>query len=91
MNKNNIIEIGHGDRQLVSSFLDFTKTVFSWSNFSEWYSHGFWPAEYIPHSIIIDGKIASNVSITKMEQIARFKSMMKISMNLPNGVLQSIK
>ena len=56
-----------GDRQLVRTFLEFTKSVFSWTDFSSWYESGFWPDEYIPHSIIVDGKIVSNVSITKMD------------------------
>ncbi len=67
MNDNKIIEIKKGDRHLVSTFLDFTKIVFSWSNFSDWYSYGFWPDEYIPHVIIDKGKIVSNVAITKMD------------------------
>ena len=70
---NKIIEIGNGDRHLVPFFLEFTKTIFSWANFSDWHLHGYWPAEYIPHSIIRNGKIASNVSVTKMDLILNGK------------------
>ncbi len=32
-------------------------------DFEDWYQNGYWTDAYNPHSIVIDGKIAANVSV----------------------------
>ena len=32
-------------------------------NFEDWYQNGFWRENYIPYSIVIDGKVVANVSV----------------------------
>jgi hypothetical protein len=50
-------------------FYEFTNTVFPGIDFAEWYNRGFWEDEYLPFSIVMDDKIVSNVSITRMRLI----------------------
>jgi len=51
---------------LRKKFNDFVDIVFPGANFEKWYRKGFWLDNYIPFSIVMDGKIVSNVSITRM-------------------------
>ncbi|MEE3496093.1 MAG: GNAT family N-acetyltransferase, partial [Butyrivibrio sp.] len=37
--------------------------VFGGLNFEGWYRNGFWKDNYIPYSVVADGKIVSNVSV----------------------------
>ena len=62
-----IIENYRDDKNLRESFFVFTKKVFKSYDFKIWYDKGFWLDEFIPHSIIKDGEIISNVCISKMK------------------------
>jgi GNAT superfamily N-acetyltransferase len=64
-----IIENYRDNDILRHKFYDFTQTVFPGIDFTEWYNRGFWEDGYIPFSIIIDDKIVSNVSVTRMKLI----------------------
>lgn len=62
-----IIENYRDDENLRSKFLEFVSKVFITANFKDWYETGYWKDIYIPHSIVMDNKIVSNVSISKMK------------------------
>ena len=47
---------------LRESFNKLAERVFGF-NFENWYQNGFWKDNYIPYSVIIDGKVAANVSV----------------------------
>ncbi|MBR5066704.1 MAG: GNAT family N-acetyltransferase [Lachnospiraceae bacterium] len=44
------------------SFNELAEKVFG-LNFENWYQNGFWKDNYIPYSVIEDGKVVSNVSV----------------------------
>jgi GNAT superfamily N-acetyltransferase len=50
-----------------SLFYDFICRVYPGLDFRTWHDKGFWPDEYIPHSIVDNNLIVANVSITKMK------------------------
>jgi predicted GNAT family N-acyltransferase len=54
--------------QLRASFNHLSTLVFG-IDFEAWYQKGAWDDRYICHSIIEDGKIISNVSVSKMDLI----------------------
>ena len=51
-------------KELRDSFNELAKKVFNLS-FEEWYQNGFWKENYNPVSIVIEGKVVSNVSVNK--------------------------
>lgn len=50
------------NEQLRSSFNALAKKVFG-LDFENWYQNGFWKDNYNPYSVLIDGKVVSNVSV----------------------------
>lgn len=38
-------------------------------NFEDWYQNGFWGDNYIPYSIIFDGQVIANVSVSLTNMI----------------------
>ena len=66
MNEHRIREAYSDDNTLRTAFFDFIDQIYPGLDFKTWYEKGFWLDNYIPHSIVIDDKIASNASITKM-------------------------
>ena len=58
------IEINYRDNEsLRNSFNELAGKVFGGLNFEGWYWNGFWKDNYIPYSVVADGKIVSNVSV----------------------------
>ena len=58
------IEKNYRDNEsLRNSFNELAGKVFGGLNFEDWYRNGFWKDNYIPYSIVIDGKVVSNVSV----------------------------
>ena len=58
------IEKNYRDNEsLRNSFNELAGKVFGGLNFEGWYRNGFWKDNYIPYSIVIDGKVVSNVSV----------------------------
>ena len=55
------------DPVLRNLFYDFIDTVFPSADFREWCNKGFWADEFVPYSLVDDGKIISNVCISKMK------------------------
>ena len=61
---NMTIEINYRDNEsLRNSFNELAGKVFGGLNFEGWYRNGFWKDNYIPYSVVADGKIVSNVSV----------------------------
>lgn len=50
------------NENLRRSFNELAEKVFG-LNFENWYKNGFWKDNYIPYSVIEDGKVVSNVSV----------------------------
>lgn len=66
----NNMEIIHGYRDnkaLRDSFNALAEQTFDGLNFEGWYQNGFWGDNYDPHSIVIDGKVVSNVSVNRCD------------------------
>jgi len=61
-----LVENYREDKELRKKFNEFTEKIFSGLNFEKWYKSGYWTNNYIPHSLIKNNKIISNVSISKM-------------------------
>lgn len=58
------IEKNYRDNEsLRNSFNELAGKVFGGLNFEAWYRNGFWKDNYIPYSIVIDGKVVSNISV----------------------------
>lgn len=62
-----IVENYRDNEELRNSFFKFSKSVFKSYDFKIWYDNGFWANEYVPHSIVKNGEIISNVSISTMK------------------------
>lgn len=52
------------DQALRDSFNALAEKVFC-LNFENWYQNGFWKDNYNPFSVVIDGKVAANVSVNQ--------------------------
>jgi GNAT superfamily N-acetyltransferase len=69
MNKYRVYENYRDNVSLRNKFYDFVRTVYPGADFEIWYRKGFWLDNYVPFSIIMDDKVVSNVSITRMNII----------------------
>lgn len=66
------MKIIHGyrhDGALRSSFNALAEQTFGGLNFENWYQNGFWGDNYDPHSIVIDGRVAANVSVNRCDLV----------------------
>lgn len=52
--------------ELRKSFNELARKTFD-IDFEDWYQNGYWGENYDPYSIVMDGKIVSNVSVNHME------------------------
>ena len=64
----NIIHGYRGDKALRDSFNQLAEQTFG-LNFEGWYQNGFWKENYDPHSIVLDGKVVSNVSVNRTDLV----------------------
>lgn len=64
----NIIHGYRDDRALRESFNALAEQTFG-LNFERWYQNDFWGDHYDPHSIVIDGKVVSNVSVNRCDLV----------------------
>ena len=62
----NIIHGYRSDKALRDSFNALAEQTFGLS-FEGWYQNGFWGDDYDPHSIVLDGKVVSNVSVNRTD------------------------
>ena len=53
---------------LRKSFNELAQKTFGF-DFEDWYQNGFWGDNYNPYSIVIDGKVVSNVSVNKTDML----------------------
>ena len=64
----NIIHGYRDDKALRDSFNQLAEQTFG-LNFEGWYQNGFWGDSYDPHSIVLDGKVVSNVSVNRTDLV----------------------
>lgn len=62
-----IIEINRDDKSLRNKFHEFVREIYPGADFRKWHEWGYWRDEYVPFSIIMDDKIVSNVSASRMK------------------------
>lgn len=61
-----IVKDYRDNKALRDSFNELAKKVFD-LDFEEWYRYGFWNENYIPYSVVIDGKVVANVSVNRCD------------------------
>ena len=64
----NIVSGYRTDKALRDSFNQLAEQTFG-LNFEGWYQNGFWGDNYDPHSVVIDGKVVSNVSVNRTDLV----------------------
>ena len=64
----NILSGYRHDKALRDSFNALAEQTFG-LNFEGWYQNGFWGDNYDPHSIVIDGEVAANVSVNRTDLV----------------------
>jgi len=62
----NIVSGYRANKALRDSFNRLAEQSFG-LNFESWYQNGFWGDNYDPHSIVIDGRVVSNVSVNRTD------------------------
>lgn len=63
----NIIHGYRDDKLLRYSFNQLAEQTFDGLRFEGWYQNGFWGDSYDPHSIVLDGRVVSNVSVNRTD------------------------
>ena len=64
INMSNVISNYRDNKELRDSFNELAGKVFG-LNFEGWYQNGFWKENYNPYSVVVDGKVVSNVSVNQ--------------------------
>ncbi len=64
----NIMHSYRDNKLLRDSFNQLAEQTFG-LNFEGWYQTGFWGDNYDPHSVVIDGKVVSNVSVNRTDLV----------------------
>lgn len=60
---------GYRDNDVLRhSFNELAERTFG-LDFEDWYQNGFWGDDYNPYSIVIDGRIAANISVNKTDMV----------------------
>lgn len=65
----NIIRNYRNQDDLRHSFNALAENTFGGLSFEAWYQDGYWGDRYNPHSIVIDGQVAANVSVNTIDFI----------------------
>lgn len=68
MGKYELVFDYHYDESLKASFNDLAIKTFG-LDFRDWYNKGYWNDQYIPYSLVKDGKVIANASISKMSLV----------------------
>lgn len=63
-----VIKNYRDDAELRQSFNKLAERTFG-LDFEDWYQNGFWGDSYDPHSVVIDGQVAANVSVNLTEML----------------------
>ncbi len=74
-----IVNSYRDDNRLRASFNELSSKVFG-LDFEGWYQNGFWKDNYNPYSVIIDGKVVSNVSVNRCNMIYKGKEVKLIQL-----------
>src|SRR6056297_2045089 len=61
MKKYNYVKQYVNDNKLLNSYHEFTQKIFSF-DLSTWKEKGYWENNYIPHSLVWNGKVIANIS-----------------------------
>lgn len=61
-----IVKDYRDNKVLRDSFNKLAKKVFD-LDFEGWYRNGFWNENYIPYSVVVDGKVVANVSVNRCD------------------------
>lgn len=56
------------DGELRRSFNELAKKTFD-LDFEDWHQNGFWGNNYIPYSVVMDGKVVANVSVNRTDML----------------------
>lgn len=60
--------------ELRQSFNKLAMEIFN-LGFEDWYQNGFWGENYIPYSIVLEGKVIANVSVSITDMVFKGKKM----------------
>lgn len=63
-----IVKSIRDDGNLRRSFNELAKKTFD-LDFEDWYQNGFWGDNYIPYSMVMDGKVVANVSVNHTDML----------------------
>lgn len=63
-----IVKSVRDDEELRRSFNELAKKTFD-LDFEDWYQNGFWGNNYIPYSVVMDGKVVANVSVNRTDML----------------------
>lgn len=74
-----IVNSYRDDNKLRASFNELSSKVFG-LDFEGWYQNGFWKDNYNPYSVIIDGKVVSNISVNRCNMIYKGKEVKLIQL-----------
>lgn len=67
-NKYELIKGYQQDDKMRMSFNALALEMFK-LNFEDWYQNGFWGDNYIPYSIVLDGQVIANVSVSQTNMV----------------------
>ncbi len=73
-----LVENYKSNKLLVDEFIKFTDHIFPSISFKKWVEKNLWPGNYIPFSLMKDGRIISNVCISEMVVFINGKSQKSI-------------
>ena len=66
MSELKVVKSYKDDEVLRASFNELAKKVFS-LDFENWYQNGYWTGRYNPYSVVVDGKVVSNISVNRTD------------------------
>lgn len=64
-----IVKNYRDNKALRDSFNALAEATFGGLNFENWYQLGYWGDNYVPYSLVIDGKVAANVSLNRTDMV----------------------
>ncbi len=67
MSQNEIVSTIGEDPELREMFYDFINVIFPGLDFKRWHELGFWTSDYVPHAILENGRIVSNIGVSRQK------------------------
>lgn len=71
MKQNVIVRTIGEDAGLREMFYRFVDVIFPGLDFKRWHELGFWTSDYVPHAIVKDGRIVSNIGVSRQKILVR--------------------